>query len=315
MNDHTAPSVQAGEHVAGGTNLFRAQAICPAWAFYQYRLGAKALKTPSNGLDSMTRGILVHGVLAAFWQQRHYTDLRDMSDDSLAQALNDAIKSALHEVAKNQKGLSPILLALEHERLFKLISGWLAHEKERNVVFEIIGCEADKVVLIGGIEVRLKIDRIHRLENGGFEFIDYKTGQKPDMKSWGEARIIEPQLPIYAVFYDDARQFPGNLNGNVTGVQFGMVKTAENAFSGIAETHFDAEVDKRKPKFIQRFASWQHLLQHWRVSIEAIAEEIETGEAAIKFEDEKNLAYCEVKPLLRLPERQLQFERVKVNQS
>ena len=127
------------------------------------------------------------------------------------------------------------------------------------------------------------------------------------MKSWGEARIIEPQLPIYAAFYDAT-------DSHVIGVQFGMVKTAEHAFSGIADIDFDIDIDKRKPKFIQQFSSWQHLLQHWRASIEAIAEEIKAGEATVKFEDDKNLAYCEVIPLLRLPERQLQFERFKGEQ-
>ena len=40
-----------------------------------------------------------------------------------------------------------------------------------------------------------------------------------------------------------------------------------------------------------------------------LAGELKAGEAAVKFEDEKLLAYCEVLPLLRLPERRLQFER------
>ena len=162
-------------------------------------------------------------------------------------------------------------------------------------------------MLIGGIEVSLKIDRIHQLVDGGIEFIDYKTGQKPNVNSWGDARIIEPQLPVYAIFYDETY--------DVTGVQFGMVKTVEHAFSGVSATDFDIEVDKRKPVFIQQFSCWQHLLQHWKTSIEAIAEEIKAGEAAVKFEDLANLAYCEVLPLLRLPERQLQFERFKSNQS
>ncbi|HSI25399.1 MAG TPA: PD-(D/E)XK nuclease family protein, partial [Methylotenera sp.] len=195
-----------------------------------------------------------------------------------------------------------------HERLFKLVGDWLRFEIDywentREVPFNILACEAEKIVLIGGIEVRLKIDRIHQFENGSIEFVDYKTGQKPDMTSWGEARIIEPQLPIYAAFYDDGNK--------VNGVQFGMVKTAEHAYAGIADTNFEVELEKRKPKLIQRFSSWQHLLQHWRASIEGIADEIKAGEAAVKFDDEKNLAYCEVLPLLRLPERQLQFERFK----
>jgi probable DNA repair protein len=308
LDDHIAPTVQAGEHVSGGTSLFRAQAICPAWAFYQYRLGAKSLKMPSNGLDSMTRGILVHGVLAAFWQDKNFADFRDMSAENLEKALNTAIKMALNEVAKQQKTLSANLLALEHERLHKLVGDWLAYEKERNVSFNIIECEKDKKVMIGGIEVTLKIDRIHQLQDGGIEFVDYKTGQTPKTASWGEQRIIEPQLPIYAVFYDASE-----AENIISGVQFGMVKTAEHAFFGVSAANFEADADKRKNKWLLSFSSWQQLLNHWKTSIETIALEIQHGEAAIKFEDENNLAYCEVLSLLRLPERQLQFERFKEN--
>jgi probable DNA repair protein len=308
VEDNIAPAVLAGEHVGGGTGLFRAQAICPAWAFYQYRLGAKSLKMPTNGLDSMLRGILVHDVLAAFWktneQYRHFADLCAMSEDNLAQAINSAIQTAFIALQKQQIALSPSLLALEHERLFKLVRDWLQFEIDRNVSFDIIACEAEKKVLIGGIEVSLKIDRIHQLQDGSIEFVDYKTGQKPDMNNWAQPRIIEPQLPIYAVFYGEV---------NVGGVQFGMVKTAEHAFSGISEASFDT--DKRKPKWLENFANWHALLNHWQTSLEAIASEIKTGEAAIKFEDEKQLNYCEVLPLLRLPERQLQFERFKGDNS
>ncbi|HNV89159.1 MAG TPA: PD-(D/E)XK nuclease family protein [Methylotenera sp.] len=302
VEDHLAPAVQAGEHVSGGTGLFRAQAICPAWAFYQYRLGAKALKTPSNGLDAMARGILVHAVLAAFWQKRHFADLRDMRADDLSQALIQAIQQALQDFSAEQNIVSSGLLELEQERLYKLIDAWLLFEKERGTAFNIVACEAEKKVMICGIEVTLKIDRIHQLEHGGIEFIDYKTGQKPDINSWGEARIIEPQLPIYAAFYSEDAS-------HVIGVQFGMVKIAEHAFSGVSETDFEAEIEKRRPKFIQNFTHWQELLTHWKVSIEAMAQEIKSGEASIKFKDEKDLMYCEVVPLLRLPERKLQFER------
>ncbi|HIE90878.1 MAG TPA: hypothetical protein EYQ56_04080, partial [Methylophilaceae bacterium] len=56
LDDNQAPPVKPGEHVGGGTGLLKAQAICPAWAFYQYRLNAKRLGEPVNGLDVMERG-------------------------------------------------------------------------------------------------------------------------------------------------------------------------------------------------------------------------------------------------------------------
>jgi exodeoxyribonuclease-5 len=309
LDDHTAPPIAADEHVRGGTGLFKAQAICPAWAFYQYRLGAKALKAPTNGLDNMERGSLVHDVLEQFWQpsyhkQRHFADLRDMSEQALQQALNTAINHALTHFAEENK-VSPNVIKLEHERLSKLIGDWLNFEKARGVGFNIVACEVDKKVSIRGIEVTLKIDRIHQLEDGGQEFVDYKTGQLPKMSSWGEDRITEPQLPIYAAFYADE-------TAQVAGVQFGMVKVVAHEFAGVSAENFEAESEKRKPIFIRQYSNWDALLTHWKTSIETIAEEIKAGEAAVRFNDESELAYCEVKPLLRLPERKLQFERQEI---
>ncbi|MDP1522050.1 MAG: PD-(D/E)XK nuclease family protein, partial [Methylotenera sp.] len=302
IDDHIAPHVQAGDHVSGGTGLLKAQAVCPAWAFYQYRLAAKALKTPTSGLDSMERGSLVHDVLERFWRKRHFADLRDMSETDFSQALIAAIHSTLQAFAAESSVASPTVLELEHERLSKLIGDWLQFEKARGVAFNIVACEAEKQVQICGIEVTLKIDRIHQLESGGLVFVDYKTGQIPKTKSWGEDRIIEPQLPIYAAFYaEDIAQ--------VAGVYFGMVKIAEHAFSGVGEENFEAEQDKRKPAFTKDFINWQNLLMHWKASIDGIAQEIKSGESAVRFNDENELAYCEVTPLLRLPERKLQFER------
>ncbi|HSG92084.1 MAG TPA: PD-(D/E)XK nuclease family protein [Methylotenera sp.] len=302
IDDHIAPAVQEGEHVSGGTGLLKAQAVCPAWAFYQYRLGAKALKTPTAGLDNMDRGSLVHGVLEQFWRKRHFADLRDMSAGDFMDALSRAVHNTIQAFSAQSSVASAAVLELESERLLRLVGDWLAYEKARGISFRIVDCEVGKKVQICGIEVTLKIDRVHQLETGGLEFIDYKTGQMPKIKSWGEDRITEPQLPIYATFYVDPAE-------HVAGIHFGMVKTAEHAFTGVSVECFEAEPNKRKPSFTQNFTDWQQLLNHWKTAIEAIATEVREGEAAVRFSDENELMYCEVTPLLRLPERKLQFER------
>ena len=57
-----------------------------------------------------------------------------------------------------------------------------------------------------------------------------------------------------------------------------------------------------------RFPDWAAVLDHWRVSIDAIAREVRAGEAAVRVADESALRYCEVLPLLRLAERRTQLE-------
>ena len=318
LPDQFAPAIQAGEHVSGGTGLFRTQAICPAWAFYQYRLGAKALKIPASGLDNKVRGALVHEVLRQFWQQySNFADLRDMRETTLEQAINKAVRSTLRQFTESNNTVSATMLTLEHERLYKLINAWLQYEKQRNVAFNIVACEFEQKVTINGIEVTLIIDRIQQLVGvgergvseraGGLEYIDYKTGQQPKMSNWDKNRILDPQLPIYATF--------GSNNTQVASVQFGWVKLAEHTFTGVSVDNFDTEIEKRKPKFLQAFDDWPSLLMHWKTSIEAIAEEIKLGEATVRFDSEKDLMYCEVLPLLRLPERHLQFERFQFDSS
>jgi len=56
------------------------------------------------------------------------------------------------------------------------------------------------------------------------------------------------------------------------------------------------------------FPDWSAVIAHWKASITSTAQAIKSGDAAVKFEHEKQLNYCEVLPLLRLAERQLQFE-------
>ena len=63
------------------------------------------------------------------------------------------------------------------------------------------------------------------------------------------------------------------------------------------------------------FPNWPSIIAHWQSSLIATAQSIKAGEAAVKFENEKNLAYCEVLPLLRLAERQLQFEHHSLDSS
>jgi hypothetical protein len=125
-------------------------------------------------------------------------------------------------------------------------------------------------------------------------------------RSWAEDRIAEPQLPIYAAL--------ALGDGDIAAVCFAKVQAAEQKFIGIAADNEVlpgvAGLDAARRLFPEeRFPDWEALLMHWRDSISAIAAEIRAGEAAVRFRSEDELRDCEVKPLLRLPERKLQLER------
>jgi len=318
LDDAQAPEIKEGDHVSGGTGLLKAQAICPAWAFYQYRLHARALKSPVNGLDAMERGTLVHAVLERFWKGRDIATLRDMSAEVLTQTIVQAADEALAAFnTERDESLSPAFISLEHARLCKLSLAWLQEvELQRPMDFAVTACEQEATLQIEGISIRLVVDRIDTLEDGRLVLIDYKTGRKNDYKNWADVRITEPQLPIYAAFVLSANEGSSAENKEVAAVCYAQVRLGEHGFIGVAH---DVDVVQgavaledtkgRKIFDAESFPNWQTVIAHWKTSIEAVARELKSGEAAIRFAEEKQLAYCEVLPLLRLPERQLQFER------
>ena len=284
-----------------------------AWAYYQYRLGARALKAPLDGLEPTERGTLVHAVLELCWRDpalsEGQTALQALAPQVLETLVLQAADAALQRFAEQRhEPLSPAFLALERERLAKLALAWLAVEAARPQPFRVSACEQPHVLDIEGVEIRLVLDRIDALADGRLVLLDYKTGQKPDFRNWAKMRLREPQLPVYAALC--------LTEGDVAAVCFAMVRTEEHGFSGIAAEadllHGVSGLDDKKGRGIfslELFPHWPALLEHWKRCTEEIVRELKAGEAAVKFDDEKLLAYCEVLPLLRLPERRLQFER------
>ncbi len=310
LQDSQAPAVAAGELLRGGTGLLRAQAICPAWAYFRYRLGAKALDLPVDGLDAADRGSLVHAVLQHFWSGRGSQELQVMSPLQKQQAIAVAVALGLEEFnGQREESLSPRFLELERERLQNLLEVWLAVEAERTLPFRVTACEEKAEVDIEGIGVQLVVDRIDELADGRRIILDYKTGVAVSQASWGEARISEPQLPIYAVMLAGTQ-----LSGLApAAVAFAKLRLEASGFIGIAAAAgllpkvLGIEEAAARRLFPEQ-SSWDQLLAHWQRSIAAIAREIKAGEAAVRFTREDDLEYCEVLPLLRLAECRAQSE-------
>jgi exodeoxyribonuclease-5 len=312
IDDSVAPPVKEGEHVHGGTGLLKAQAICPAWAYFRYRLGAKKLQTPVEGLDAAARGSIVHEALRSFWVTNESSSrLRAMSDADRNAAIDNAVDDALIEYDDEHRAapLPPVFRKLERERLQRLLANWLAVELQREQPFSVVSCEESIKVDIEGIVCNLQIDRIDELQDGRRIVIDYKTGAVAGYKSWAEMRITDPQLPIYAAI--------AQTNQTTSAVAFAKVQLDDSTFLGIASDDgllprvpgVDSR-DGRKVFSADEFADWQAVLAHWRSSIQEIALEVKYGTAAVIVADAADLRYCDVLPILRLAERCAQWENV-----
>ncbi len=308
LADAVAPAVADGEKVAGGTWLLRAQAICPAWGYFRYRLHCEAMEEPVEGLDPRARGTLVHGALEAFWRATGDSrTLAAMDERQLAAAIAAAVQTALAAFEEASRATLPARFRqLEGARLESLLATWLTFERQRGAPFTVVACEQEALIDIEQIRVRMFVDRIDRLDDGRRVIIDYKTGAAIDTKNWASERLTEPQLPIYAALASAAP---------VAAVVFAKVLADKPAFAGIAE---EAELlpgiagvgdDKQKLFDPALFPDWPSVVGHWQERLHAVAREVREGVAGVVVSDEKLLAWCEVAPLLRLAERRRQLER------
>ncbi len=256
---------------------------------------------PVEGLDPAARGTLVHEALEAFWKAtRTSSVLAGMSEAIRRQAIAEAVATAISAFETDRRVTLPARFReLEAARLQKLLDVWLAVEDKRGLEFEVIACEQPAEVDIEGIRVKVVVDRIDRLDDGRQIIIDYKTGAAIDTRNWAEQRISEPQLPIYAAL----------VNDEVAAVVFAKVLLDKPAFAGIADEGdilpgVHGIADARQKIFAPaEFPDWIAVITHWRERLHAVAREIRAGQAGVMFADEKALRYCEVLPLLRLPER------------
>ena len=305
IDDARAPPVGAAERIRGGTALLAAQAVCPAWGFYQYRLGAAVLPAPTFGLDARARGSLLHAALEEFWCGRCLEDLRRMDEAGRGAEIGRVVTHALAEFDRRAaEPLPPRLRHLEDERLQALLAVWLEVE-ERRVSFRVMACEEKHELDIEGLPVRVVIDRIDQLEDGRLVVIDYKSGRNVSAESWADQRISEPQLPIYA-----ALAFPDRA---LAAVVLARVTRDAPAFLGVSEDDgllpdVKALTAQRKRYAEDEFPDWDAVRKIWAERITELAREVKEGVAAVVFKDEQALAYCDVRPLMRMAERQQQWE-------
>ena len=281
--------------VRGGASVLKAQALCPLNAQLRYRMGATGFMAPDIGLSPAERGNIVHEVLAEFWQRcGDATQLRDLSDEERAQHVQTATENALRGTRKKHGHLPAGFWDMEQQRLLRLLEQWLDLESVRPS-FAVEKVEWEQRVEIGGLQFNLRLDRLDQLAGGEQLVIDYKTGQ-PSINDWLQARIREPQLPLYALFQPNARA-----------IAFGQVRNGDCKWRGCGELEQPidgikavADTQKESP-----FTTWADISEHWQQGLQLLAEEYRNGWASLTFDrPQDNQNQSELWPLNRWPERE-----------
>ena len=112
-------------------------------------------------------------------------------------------------------------------------------ERSRKQSFTVETVEQETHFEAPGLRLRLRVDRIDRLENGNVLLIDYKSGQQSRNKLKG-ARPKEPQLLVYAASSADP----------VDGIFFAEMKPNEVRAVGVSrEKQFESRsIDVKKTR-------------------------------------------------------------------
>lgn len=279
----------------GGSSILKHQSACPFKAFAVVRLGAKELAEVEIGLNAGERGELLHAVLERFWSRAKsqtvlLTGGQDRSEQLIAQAVEESI---LRAKKKRPDVFSPAFIEIERERLALLCRQWLALEKER-LAFEVLSTEQMVEVELEGLTLRLRIDRIDRLEDGSLMVIDYKTGMA-SVKDWFGERPAEPQLPLYAVAN------PGL--DSIKALAYAHLRRGEMKFSGIGESSsLPAGLDLSNTAG-ELGMPWEERLQEWARVVHKLALDFRQGKAEIDpVEKKKTCDSCHLKALCRIEE-------------
>ncbi|MYB89914.1 MAG: hypothetical protein F4X93_08185 [Proteobacteria bacterium] len=294
LENDPAPAL-GDEQARGGSTVFKLQAACPFRAFAELRLGARPIRQAEIGPDAMVRGSLMHRVLEKVWSVLDSSERLAATNVKQLQILvGEQVADALAEMSRRYpRTFTKRFCKMEAERLRAQALEWLEREKHREP-FQVIEREASHEVTVGGLGVRLRIDRIDELKDGRRVVIDYKTGHVSASQWFGD-RPDEPQLPLYSLA----------VSGNVAGLLFAQVRSGAMAFKGVVEDE-DMIGGVRAWNRLQQTRdseSWFEVLYSWRIAMEALGEAFCEGEAAVDPKQYPHTCrYCELGPLCRVDE-------------
>ena len=279
----------------GGTALLREQAQCPFRAYARRRLAAVSIEAAAQGLDARARGDLAHEALAVFWTRvAHAAALRAMAADRLAEVIADAVAQAL---ARRSAVMTAALRGIEQRRLERLLTAWLAMERERPD-FEVLGSELPVTLSLGDLCLQGRVDRIDRVGDVQL-LIDYKTTRGELSRDvWLGERPDEPQLPAYLIAAQPSAAADHGVGAGATdaaaqrspvairadGVAFARVAGGRCEFVGLAVADDLIAGVKTPPAAFARSGdtrAWRQHRQLWATALQALADQFVQGAAAV----------------------------------
>ncbi len=204
-----------------GTRGLSLMAKCPMWATVEVRWGCLRRYPLPLGLAPRVLGDWIHDVLECFWQEvGSLSGLIEFGEPARAQRVQELTaeirKKLFHRKSLRLTDLPDSILDIEEKRVVAIVLDWLSLELEREGLFTVIETESQEQISLGGLTLKVRLDRVDQLEDGSLVVIDYKSGNTgPGLRAIDSRDPQEPQLLLYAV----------TRNRPVSGILFGRMQT------------------------------------------------------------------------------------------
>ncbi len=215
-NDEVPP-VGESERVFGGISTIDRQANSPFDAFAAGRLGLNTIMPYSHATSPRERGNLVHDALSRFYAPgMTQAELAAWTDEEADQRAREASFNAFQSAFHARSAVQTRILRLEEARMRRLLKSVWRFDCEREHAFSILSLEEARRFAVETLELKLRADRIDRLDDGGLVVLDYKTGGEKRLVSDGELQSY--QLVLYAMVNAEDTAAIGFYNINATGI-------------------------------------------------------------------------------------------------
>ena len=284
-NEHYTLPLTATEPVRGGTALLANQAKCPFRAFATHRLTASPGPAIADGPDASERGQMIHRIMELLWKQLgSQRNLLLLTPEELHQRIENAILQALTPLINEGRHSFPRLIQeVEISRLHRLVNASLNWDKQRPP-FVVEAVEQTFTIQLAGIDFKVRVDRLDRVEADKQWVIDYKSSV-PIIKPWNEERPEAPQLLLYAL-----------LDDSINALLFVQLKAGRMTCSGLSEDNLPIQGIST----LKKGENWPDRRQLWHQQLTELANEFSTGHCPPQPNRPSTCQHCDFPNLCRI---------------